>query len=149
MSTGILDLAAVHMEETEASQLPALTLAYLGDTICDLYVRTSLVLHAPGDVGVLHKKSASLVNARSQAALARQLAEELDGVEKDVFMRGRNAKSNTVPKNMSVADYHYATALEALTGFLYLTGSLARAEEILQRLKAVPQSEEARGEEKS
>ena len=135
-NTETTDLYREHLPVQEAAQLPALSLAYIGDTICDLYVRTHLVLSQAGDVGVLHKKSAALVNARSQAALARELLPELIGLEKDVFMRGRNAKTNTVPKNMSVADYHYATALEALIGFLYLTGNLVQAERILHRLGA-------------
>lgn len=133
-NTVITDLGAAPLSIEEISQLPALTLAYIGDTICDLYVRTHLVLTQPGDVGMLHKKSAALVNARSQAALARELMPELSGLEKDIFMRGRNAKTNTVPKNMSVADYHYATALEALIGFLYLTDSLQQVRRILSRL---------------
>ncbi|MBD5559098.1 MAG: ribonuclease III [Clostridia bacterium] len=139
------DLFSPKLDINEASQLPALTLAYVGDTICDLFVRTRLVLSQNGDVGSMHRQSSALVNAKSQAVLARDLMDELDGLEKDVFMRGRNAKSNTVPKNMSIADYHHATALEALIGFLYLTGQLTRAEEILQRLEPAEKDEEAGG----
>ena len=136
-STGtITDLCSSQLLDVqEAAQLPALSLAYVGDTICDLFVRTQLVLQQAGDVGAMHRQSSQLVNAKSQAALARQLMEKLDGMEKDVFMRGRNAKTNTVPKNMSLADYHHATALEALIGFLYLTGQLQRAQAILQDLE--------------
>lgn len=131
------DLFAPHLEAPDAAQLPALTLAYVGDTICDLFVRTRLVLEQSGDVGAMHRQSSALVNARSQAALAREIMDSLEGLEKDVFMRGRNAKTNTVPKNMSLADYHHATALEALIGFLYLTGQIRRAEEILAELEPV------------
>lgn len=135
-----------YLKPEEAAQLPALTLAYVGDTIFDLYVRTRLVLARYGDVGSMHRQSSQLVNAKSQAGLARELMEDLEGLEKDVFMRGRNAKTNTVPKNMSIADYHHATALEALIGFLYLTGQIQKAKDILAQLEPVlPETEEGAG----
>lgn len=137
------DLFQPHLTPEDAAQLPALALAYVGDTIFDLYVRTRLVLARHGDVGTMHRQSSQLVNAKSQAGLARELMGSLEGLEKDVFMRGRNAKTNTVPKNMSLADYHHATALEALIGFLYLTGQMERAESILGQLEpAVPERDE-------
>lgn len=137
----------LQLDEKEARELPPLTLAYMGDTVFDLYVRKMLITGRNGDSGAMHRRSAALVNARTQAQLARDLMEELEGTELDVFMRGRNAKTNTVPKNMSPADYHHATAIEALIGYLYLTGQIERVEELLGRLEdaAVRAEEKALG----
>lgn len=129
------------LTDREAQQLAPLALAYIGDTIFDLYVRKKLVLDKSGGAGAMHHKSTLLVNARSQAHLARLLVDELEGAELDIFMRGRNAKTNTVPKNMSIADYHHATAIEALVGYLYLTGRTERVESILERLEETGEKE--------
>ena len=93
------------LSEEKAAQLAPLTLAYIGDSVFDLYVRTKYALNSQKNAGKLHAMSIRLVNARSQAAFARRWMEQFTAAEKEVFMRGRNAKSQTVPKNMSVADY--------------------------------------------
>ena len=120
------------MTREAARQSNPLVLAYIGDTVWDLFVRTSLVLEGRGNVGTLHRLSSKIVNARFQAGLARRIFENLEDDEKDIFMRGRNAKSATVPKNMSVAEYRYATALEAVVGYLYLTGQPQKIEDIFK-----------------
>jgi ribonuclease III family protein len=120
------------MTGEEAGRMGSLVLAYLGDTVYDLYIRTSLIAEGRGNAGTLHQLSIKFVNARSQAQLARRIFDSFSEDEKAVFTRGRNAKSATVPKNMTVADYHQATALEALIGFLYLTGRVDRIEEIIK-----------------
>ena len=120
------------MTRETARQSNPLVLAYIGDTVWDLFVRTSLVLEGRGNVGTLHRLSSKIVNARFQAGLARRIFENLEDDEKDIFMRGRNAKSATVPKNMSVAEYRYATALEAVVGYLYLTGQPQKIEDIFK-----------------
>ncbi len=120
------------MTKEAARQSNPLVLAYIGDTVWDLFVRTSLVLEGRGNAGTLHRLSSKIVNARSQANVARRIFETLSDDEKNIFMRGRNAKSATVPKNMSIADYRYATALEAVVGYLYLTGQPQKIEEIFK-----------------
>ena len=115
-----------------ARQSNPLVLAYIGDTVYDLYVRTKLVADERGHTGVLHRLSSKMVNAKAQAQVAHRVFDGMDEDEKDIFMRGRNAKSATVPKNMSVADYRYATALEAVVGYLFLTGQTAKIEDILK-----------------
>ncbi|MEI6101685.1 MAG: ribonuclease III domain-containing protein [Eubacteriales bacterium] len=120
------------MTGEEAGRLNPLVLAYLGDTVYDLYIRTSLILDERGKAGALHRLSIQFVNARFQAQVARRVVDSLEEDEKAVFMRGRNAKSSTVPKNMSVVDYHQATALEAVIGYCYLTGRVDRIEEIMR-----------------
>ena len=118
----------------EAARIAPLTLAYIGDSVFDLYVRTTLVLDKAGNTGRLHNKSSGVVNARAQAVFAHSIEDSLSEEESDIFRRGRNAKSATVPKNMSVADYRYATAVEALVGYLYLTGQTERIGALLGRL---------------
>jgi len=122
------------LSKAEAAQLPPLTLAYMGDSVFDMYVRTHLVLKNGGKAGALHLMSVKVVNAKSQAVFAHTIEGGLDEQERNIFMRGRNAKSATVPKNMSVADYRYATAAEAVIGYLYLTGQQERMNELLDKL---------------
>ena len=119
------------LSEEKAAQLAPLTLAYIGDSVFDLYVRTKYALNSQKNAVKLHAMSIRLVNARSQAAFAHRWMEQFTAAEKEVFMRGRNAKSQTVPKNMSVADYKYATAMEAVIGYLYLSGQSQRISDIL------------------
>ncbi|MEF9864219.1 MAG: ribonuclease III domain-containing protein [Christensenellaceae bacterium] len=120
---------------SEATQIAPLTLAYIGDSIFDLYVRTKYILGCSKNAGALHVMSIKIVNAKSQAVFAHEVLEDFTQEERDVFMRGRNAKSSTTPKNMSIADYKYATAIEAVVGYLYLTGQTARINDLLGRLE--------------
>lgn len=129
------------MDERTAFQVAPLSLAYVGDTVFDLYVRTWLVRERAGDVGKMHKIASGIVNAAAQAKYAKTLLPQLTEQEKDIFLRGRNAKANTVPKNMSAADYHYATALEAVVGFLYLRGQISRIQELLKGLQTLDEDE--------
>ena len=103
-----------------------LALAYMGDAVYEIIIRTLVMNRGNMQVNKLHKKTAGLVKAGTQAAMARLLEEELTGDELAVFKRGRNAKSMTTAKNASVIDYRMATGLEALTGYLYLTGQYER-----------------------
>ncbi len=112
--------------------LPALTLAYIGDTIYDLYVRTLLAETVQAQVHALHLLAAKHVCAAGQAAAYRRIEPLLTEREQSAFRRGRNAHSGTVPKNARVRDYRVATGLEALLGFLYLTGEDARIGELMR-----------------
>ena len=107
-------------------QMSALQLAYIGDTVYDLYVRTFVVHTCGGSVHALHLAAAHHVCAAAQAAAYRRMELVLTEEEKAVFRRGRNAHSGTVPKNASVADYRVATGVETLIGFLYMSGNDAR-----------------------
>lgn len=97
-----------------------LTLAYIGDAIYDLVIRTVIVGRANKPPNNLHKTVIKYVNAVTQARMIEALEEELTPEEEAVYHRGRNAKSYTSAKNASVADYRKATGLEALFGYLYL-----------------------------
>lgn len=129
------------MDERAAFQVAPLSLAYVGDTVFDMYVRSWLVREGAGDVGKMHRIASGIVNASAQAEYAKEVLPKLTEQEKDIFMRGRNAKANTVPKNMSPADYHYATGLEAVIGFLYLCGRCGRIQEILGGIHAAAEEQ--------
>ena len=101
------------------SQLSPLTLAFVGDAVFDLFVRERLVCLANRPVNRLHSLAVSLVKASSQARAAKRLSEILSEKELSVLKRGRNAHTNHKAKNASESDYHYATGLEALFGFVY------------------------------
>lgn len=103
-----------------------LTLAFVGDCIYDLVIRTIVVERGNTAPGVLHIKKSSIVKAQAQAAQADALMEELTAEEQAVYRRGRNAHSHSTAKNASIGDYRKATGLEALYGFLYLTDQTDR-----------------------
>ena len=129
------------MKETEAKSYSPLVLAYIGDGIYDLVIRTVVVNRGNTQANKLHKKTSSLVKAASQAAMIDELLELLTEEEKAVFKRGRNAKSATMAKNATMADYRKATGFEALMGYLYLSNQLERlvylVQEGLDRAKLV------------
>lgn len=108
-----------------------LALAYMGDAVYEIIIRTLVMNRDNMQVNKLHKKSSGLVKAPAQAAMIRLLEEDLTEKELAVFKRGRNAKSMTSAKNASVMDYRLATGLEALTGYLYLTGQYERLLELI------------------
>lgn len=103
-----------------------LTLAYIGDAIYDLVIRTIVVERANTSPNKLHHKTVGYVNARIQAQMIEALMEELTQEEAAVYKRGRNAKSFTTAKNATVMEYRKATGFEALCGYLYLTGKQER-----------------------
>ena len=103
-----------------------LTLAYIGDAIYDLVIRTIVVERGNRSANHLHKKTVTYVNARVQAKMMDVLEEELTEEEQAVYHRGRNAKSYTSAKNASIIEYRKATGLEALCGYLYLKGDQER-----------------------
>ena len=115
----------------DAAQLPALTLAYIGDTVYDLFVRTALIQRSDVKVHALHLLAAKQVCAAGQTAAFRRIEPHLTEEELAVFKRGRNAHSGTVPKNAAVTDYRTATGLETLVGWLYWTGADERLGELM------------------
>lgn len=103
-----------------AKQFSPLTLAYIGDGIYDLVIRTMVVEQGNAPVNKLHHNVSHLVKAATQAEIIELLEEELTEEEVAVYKRGRNAKSFTSAKNASIVDYRKATGFEALLGYLYL-----------------------------
>lgn len=113
-------------EKADVRAYSPLTLAFIGDTIFDLIIRTLVVEKSNRPAQILHKEAVRFVNAATQARLAELLQNELTDEELAVYKRGRNAKSATTAKNASVQDYRKATGLEALLGYLYLSDRLQR-----------------------
>ncbi|MFL6555345.1 MAG: Mini-ribonuclease 3 [Bacillus sp. (in: firmicutes)] len=119
----------------DVKQLNSLALAYMGDAIYETYVRRHLLYSGKVRPNQLHRTGTSYVSAKAQSQILFQMMDHklLDEEELAVVMRGRNAKSGTVPKNTDVQTYHYSTAFEALMGYLYLTGKKERLEELINR----------------
>ena len=123
--------------EFKHGSLPgSLELAYLGDSLYDLYVRERLVARG-GRVRALHREAISLVCAHAQSEALGRLEGELTETEADVVRRARNARQ-TPPRNADAGEYHRATALEALVGYLYVTGQRDRMNALLAL--AVPEA---------
>lgn len=130
MEEGITILEAIKEEfdcnDVDIRTYSPLTLAYIGDAIYDLVIRTVVVERGNTSPNKLHHKTVDYVNARIQAKMIESLMEELSEEEKTVYRRGRNAKSFTTAKNATVIEYRKATGMEALCGYLYLTGKQER-----------------------
>ena len=107
-------------EEKDIRTYSPLTLAFVGDCVFDLIIRTIIVERANRSPHDLHKMKSFIVKAKTQAELGEVIQELLNEEEQSVYRRGRNAKSGTTAKNASVGDYRKATALEALVGYLFL-----------------------------
>ena len=118
--------------EVEAKQYSPLTLAYIGDGIYEIIIRTILVGQANAPVNILNKKASSIVKAEAQANLIHAIEEDLTEEELAVYKRGRNAKSATSAKNASIRDYRIATGFEALMGYLYMDNQMERALELVK-----------------
>ncbi|HIV85448.1 MAG TPA: Mini-ribonuclease 3 [Candidatus Monoglobus merdigallinarum] len=115
------------------AQYSPLALAYVGDCVYELYVRSYLLSRNNLSVNALHKTAVKYVCSRAQAEFFRKIEEELTAEELAVFRRGRNTKS-TVPKNSEMSDYRTATGVEALIGFLYLSDRMQRVCDLMKRL---------------
>ena len=109
-----------------------LALAYIGDSVFDIIIRTKVIAKGNVPVSKMHKACSDVVRASAQAQLLDAIAEDLTPEEEEVVRRGRNAKSKTTAKNASVIDYRNATALEALLGYLYMTGEIQRMQELVK-----------------
>lgn len=108
-----------------------LALAYIGDTVYDLFIRTKVLAKGNRHVTEMHKESVSFVKAHSQSVSAYAIEEVLTEDELRVLKWGRNAKSNTTPKNADVTEYRMATGFETLVGYLYLSGDNERLSYLL------------------
>lgn len=122
---------AMKLKEVEAREYSPLALAYLGDAVYELAIRTFVMNHGNTQVNKMHKKTAGLAKAEAQANFYKVLEEELTEEEKAVYRRGRNAKSVTMAKHATMKDYRMATGFEALMGYLYLTEQMERMAELL------------------
>jgi ribonuclease-3 family protein len=116
------------------NQMSSLALAYLGDGVYELMVRTWLCLHGKVTNKGLHRAAVTYVSAPAQAQRVEKILPMLTPEEQEVYRRGRNTHTASVPKGASVGQYHAATALEALFGWLYLRGETHRLNELFERM---------------
>ncbi|PRR72890.1 Mini-ribonuclease 3 [Neomoorella humiferrea] len=110
--------------------LSPLVLAYIGDAVYELMIRTHLLRRGPARPVQLHQSAVALVRATTQARLVPALEAYLTDAEKDILRRGRNARPGHIPRNVLPGEYHSSTALETLFGYLYLKGDWHRLEEL-------------------
>lgn len=118
-----------------ANTYSPLTLAFLGDAVFELLVRSRITQKCNKPAGALHRESIRRVCARAQAAGYERIRGMLTEDEEEVFRRGRNASPSHSPKNSSSHDYHYATGLEALFGYLYVRGDIERLRELFDAIE--------------
>ena len=117
-------------KDCDVNNLSPLTLAFMGDTVFDMFVRERLICQANRPVNKLHNLASKTVNAASQAEAVKKIMDILTEEELAVFRRGRNTHTNHKAKNATEGDYHYATGFEALFGYLYLKGNIERLREL-------------------
>ena len=118
---------------TNPLEMQPLALAFIGDAVYEQYIREYIIGLGYRTINEMHKQAIKYVKAASQAAAVKALSDELNDIEKSVVRRGRNAHPHTVPKNANITDYRYATALEALIGYLYLSKQTKRLNHIMKR----------------
>ena len=114
----------------DINSISMLGVAHIGDGVYELLTRTMLCADGNKKVTELHKKTVAIVNAPAQAEAAERLQPLLTDDERYIYKRGRNAKVNSVPHKADIAQYHAATGLEALFGWLYLQGKTQRINEL-------------------
>jgi ribonuclease-3 family protein len=123
-----------NLTKDQAKRTSPVTLAFVGDAVYALYVRERLVKVSPGKVGDYQRSSAKILSARGQSEFLAEIEDLFTDEEREIYLRGRNAKKATKSKNASPAEYNRSTGLEAVVGFLYLTGEMARVEELLSAI---------------
>lgn len=120
------------LSEVDIRTYSPLVLAYIGDGIYELVVRTILVDKGNCQANVLHKKASNYVKASAQAAMILSVQEELTEEEMQIYKRGRNAKTVSMAKHATMHDYRHATGFEALMGYLYLTDQMMRMIDLIK-----------------
>ncbi len=125
-----MDYFDPRFSEQELGAISTLGLAHVGDGVYELMVRTRLCAHGLSKVQNLHRATVELVKAPAQARAAEKLLPRLTEEETAVFKRGRNTRTHAAPNRATVSEYHAATGLETLFGWLYLRGEHARLNEL-------------------
>ena len=118
----------------EVNLISPITLAYVGDCVYELYIRTKLVNETNLKPHKLHIESIKYVKAKAQAELLEKIMDKLTEEEQDIVRRARNTQNHHLPKNSNVTEYMYATAFEGLIGYLYLTKQDERLKEIFSKI---------------
>ena len=127
-----MDFINKKLSKEEVKLIQPLVLAYIGDSVYELYIRLFLMEKLRKKPHELHVMAIKYVSAKAQADILYKITKELTDEEKDIVRRGRNAKNHHVPKNTDVRVYMYSTAFETLIGFLYMSGKKDRLKNILE-----------------
>lgn len=122
------------LSDKELAQISPLVMAYVGDAVYELAVRSRKIMDRTRKIRDIHQEVVGLVNAEKQAQFLRKIEDSLTEEEIAVVKRGRNAKTHSVPRHAITADYRWSTGLEALFGYLYLKGDEERLREILEMI---------------
>ncbi len=128
----MLEIMERNRDEMDVNNMSPLIWAYVGDCVYELYVRSHLVNTTKQKPHQLHIKTIQYVKASAQAMILEKMQDTLTEEEKEIVRRGRNVQNHHLPKNADPQDYMYATAFEALIGYLYLTKKDVRLQEILK-----------------
>ena len=144
MDSDIFEIIKQNMDldDINITDYSPLTLAYIGDGIYEIVIRTVIVDEANRQVNKIHKAASNLVKAGTQAKIVHIIMDSLTEDEITIYKRGRNAKAVTRAKNASMSEYRTATGFEALMGWLYLTGQSERMMELIKKgVKAFTEEE--------
>ncbi|MDR0862943.1 MAG: ribonuclease III [Oscillospiraceae bacterium] len=144
MSDNIPDYLNTTLTERELAAMSSLGLAHIGDAVFELMVRTLMTTRGVVTAKKLHRATVGYVSARAQSAAMSRILPLLTDSERETYIRGRNAHVKTVPRGASHAEYHAATGLEALFGYLYLKGNIDRVNALFDIV--IDESENAEGE---
>lgn len=135
MNSDIFEIIKQNMDldDINITDYSPLTLAYIGDGIYEIVIRTVIVDEANRQVNKIHKTASNLVKAGTQAKMIHYIMDDLTDEELTIYKRGRNAKAVTRAKNASMSEYRTATGFEALMGWLYLTGQSERMMKLIKK----------------
>ena len=135
MNSDIFEIIKQNMglDDINTTDYSPLTLAYIGDGIYEIVIRTVIVDEANRQVNKIHKAASNLVKAGTQAKMIHYIMDDLTDAELTIYKRGRNAKAVTRAKNASMSEYRTATGFEALMGWLYLTGQSERMMKLIKK----------------
>lgn len=135
MNSDIFEIIKQNMDldDINITDYSPLTLAYIGDGIYEIVIRTVIVDEANRQVNKIHKAASNLVKAGTQAKMIHYIMDDLTDEELTIYKRGRNAKAVTRAKNASMSEYRTATGFEALMGWLYLTGQSERMMKLIKK----------------
>ena len=125
-------LESFNIALSEPTQYSPLVLAYIGDAVYEMIIRTVIISRGNKPVKKLHTQATHYVSAAGQAEISRHIKDMLSDEEYTVFKRGRNSNLHSSAKNATVSDYRHATGFEALIGFLYIKGKYKRAVELVR-----------------
>lgn len=131
---GYLPIARPYLTDKEILELNPLVLAFVGDSVQQLMVRTKLACNTTAKAGELHKLQAEQIKASAQAKYMDEIMSILTEEEIAVFKRARNSHMNTIAKNATIADYKKASGFEAVIGYLYLLGRNERLQELFEKI---------------